>query len=129
MAVAMALVDVTIYYLQMFAHARRSVPAPRSGLMVIHAVKPSVAYYRFLYNGVGKDYHWLMRGRLADADLAALIQDPRDEVRVLHVDGSPAGFAELDRRNNDEIELVQFGLLREFIGRGLGKYFLQRTID
>jgi GNAT superfamily N-acetyltransferase len=40
-----------------------------------------------------------------------------------------AGFAELDRRNNDEIELVQFGLMPKFLGQGLGKYFLQWTID
>ena len=45
------------------------------------------------------------------------------------MDGAPAGFAELDRRTPSEIELVQFGLLPEFIGQGLGKYFLQRTID
>ena len=73
-------------------------------------------------------YHWLYRGSLSDFDLAALIQNPLDEIHVLHVDGTPAGFAELDRRT-DEIELVQFGLMPEFIGQGLGKYFLQWTID
>ena len=52
----MALVDVTIYYLQMFSRAEHSVPAPRTGLSVIHARKPTIAYYRFLYNGVGTDY-------------------------------------------------------------------------
>jgi hypothetical protein len=113
----------------MLAHAKRSVPAPRSGLSLIHAKKPSVAYYRFLYNCVGKEYHWYSRGRLLDVELAAVIQHPLNDVHVLHVDGSPAGFAELDRRNNDHIELVQFGLMSEFIGQGIGKYFLQWTID
>jgi len=45
------------------------------------------------------------------------------------VDGKPAGFAELDRRQPNEIELVQFGLMPDYIGRGLGKWFLQWTID
>lgn len=72
----MAIVDVTIYFLEMLAHAKRSVPAPRGGLSVIHAKHPTVTYYRFLYNGVGKDYHWYSRGRLADFDLAAVIQNP-----------------------------------------------------
>lgn len=125
----MALVDVTIYYLQMFANPGRAIPAPRNGLAILHAQKPSVAYYRFLYNGVGRDYYWHTRGKMADADLAAVIQHPLDEVHVLHVDGMPAGFAELDRRNPEDIELVQFGLMPEFIGQGLGKYFLQWTID
>ena len=51
------------------------------------------------------------------------------ENHVLHVDGVPAGFAELDRRIEGEIELVQFGLVPEFIGQGLGRYFLNWTID
>ena len=45
------------------------------------------------------------------------------------MEGKQAGFAELDRRQVGEIELVQFGLVAEFIGRGLGKYFLQWVID
>ena len=123
------LVDVTVYYLEMLAHLQRSVSPPRDGLMVLHARTPSVPYYRFLYDAVGKEYNWLTRRKLSDAELAVVIQDPRNELHVLHVDGSPAGFAELDRRQPDEIELVQFGLMADFIGRGLGKWFLQWTID
>jgi GNAT superfamily N-acetyltransferase len=44
-------------------------------------------------------------------------------------EGVPAGFAELDWRIEGEIELVQFGLMPEYIGQGLGRYFLQWTID
>ena len=125
----MAIVDVTIYYLEMLSHAKRPVPAPKGGLSVIHAKHPTVAYYRLLYNGVGKEYHWYSRGKLSDPELTNILDNPLNEVHVLHVDGSPAGFAELDRRNNHDIELVQFGLMPAFIGQGLGKYFLQWTID
>jgi len=123
------LVDVTVYYLEMLTHAKRDVPAPQDGLTVLHARTPSVAYYRFLYDAVGKDYHWLSRRKLSDEELAAILHDPLNEVHVLHVDGSPAGFAELDRRQSEEVELVQFGLMLDFIGQGLGKWFLQWTID
>ena len=125
----MELVDVTVYYLEMLTHAKRDVPAPQDGLTVLHARTPSVAYYRFLYDAVGKDYHWLSRRKLSDEELAAILHDPLNEVHVLHVDGSPAGFAELDRRQPEEVELVQFGLMLDFIGQGLGKRFLQWTID
>ena len=97
--------------------------------MVAHAKQPSVPYYRFLYGAVGNDYHWLSRRKLSDAELASVIHDPRVEMHVLHVDGSPGGFAELDRRQHEKIELVQFGLTADFIGQGLGKWFLQWTID
>ncbi len=122
-------VDVTVYYLEMLTPAQRAVPAPRDGLTVLHAQQPSVPYYRFLYNAVGQDYNWLSRRKLSDADLATVIEHPLNEVHVLYVGGSPAGFAELDRRRADEVELVQFGLMADFIGQGLGTWFLQWTID
>jgi hypothetical protein len=121
--------EVTVYYLEMLAHSARSVAAPRDGLTVVRSEHPSVAYYRYLYTAVGQDYHWLSRRKLSDDQLASVIQDPRNELYVLHVYGTPAGFTELDRHEPNEVELVQFGLTPEFIGQGLGKWFLQWTID
>ncbi len=125
----MEMVDVTVFYLEMLSPSRRALPVLRDGLSVVHIPSPSVSDYRRLYNAVGQDYHWLSRRKLSDEELAAVIQNPRNELHVLHVAGIPAGFAELDRRQPDEVELVQFGLTREFIGQGLGKWFLQWTID
>lgn len=121
--------DVTVYYLEMLKPSKRTVPAPREGLTVLHARTPSVPYYRFLYNPVGKEYNWLSRRKLSDDELASILQDSLNEVHVLYVDGSPAGFAELDRHVADEVELVQFGLMADFIGQGQGTWFLQWTID
>jgi hypothetical protein len=125
----MPAVDVTVYYLEMLGHTPRAVPSPLDCLSVVHAKRPTVGFYRFLYNTVGEAYNWQSRANRSDAELAALIQDPLNEVHVLYVDGTPAGFAELDRRTPGDIELIQFGLVAEFIGRGLGKWFLQWTID
>jgi hypothetical protein len=115
-------------YLEMFARPERVAPPPRAGLVVVHAKKPPVAYYRFLYDGAGRDFGWPRCNKLSDAELAALLNDPRLEVHVLMADGVPAGFAELDRRTEGEIKLAQFGLMPEFIGQGLGRYFLQWAI-
>jgi len=125
----MVLVEVTIFHLEMLSPALRSVPVPRDGLTVLHVQSPSVSYYRSLYNAVGKDFYWLSRRKLSDEALAVILGDPRNEMHVLQVDGAPAGFAELDRRQSDAIELVQFGLMPDFIGQGIGKWFLQWTID
>lgn len=120
---------VTTTWLQMFAVPDRPVPAPRGGLIVLHAQNPSVGYYRYLYDAVGRDYDWTSRRKLSDEQLTAIISDPRDELYVLHVDGVPAGIAELDCRTEGEIELVQFGLTGPFIGKGLGRWFLRWTIE
>jgi GNAT superfamily N-acetyltransferase len=125
----MAPAEMKVFYLEMRAPSSRSVPPPRDGLTVVRAQRPTVAFYRFLYHTVGRDYHWYSRGKLTDAQLTAILHNPLDEVHVLYVEGTPAGFAELDRRVPDKIELVQFGLMPEFIGQGLGRYFLQWTID
>jgi len=119
----------TVYYLEMLSPSQRVVAAPRDDLTVLFAHTISVDYYRFLYDAVGGDYNWMSRRKLSDEALAEIIQDPPDETHVLYVDGSPAGFAELNRRQPNEIELIQFGLFPGFIGQGLGKWFLQWTID
>jgi GNAT superfamily N-acetyltransferase len=64
-----------------------------------------------------------------DATLSAIIRDDRVEIYVLYVDGVPAGFAELDRREAEEIELAYFGLMPDFVGRGLGRFLLTWAID
>ncbi len=122
-------VDVTVWHLEMLAPSDRTVAAPREGLQVLHVRNPSVAYYRFLYQAVGGEYHWLSRRKLPDSDLAAIIQHSQNELHVLHIDGAPAGMAEFNRRTPDDIEMVQFGLTTDFIGQGLGKWFLQWAID
>jgi GNAT superfamily N-acetyltransferase len=120
---------VTTTYLEMFANPQRIVPPPRPGLTVLHAKNPTIAYYRFLSDTVGRDYGWTSRKKLSPDALLAILHNPKIEVHVLMAEGVPAGFAEIDRRTEGEIELVQFGLMPEFIGLGLGKYFLQWTID
>ncbi len=126
----MASVDVRVYYVEMRAPpAGAAPPPPEEGLIVLHAQRPSVAYYRFLYDTVGREYHWYSRGKLSDDELAAVIGHPANEVHVLHVRGTPAGFVEMDRRVPGEIEIVQFGLMPGFIGRGLGRWFLRWAID
>lgn len=123
------MVEVTVYYLEMLAPSHRHVTAPREGLTVLHVPSPTVPYYRSLYDAVGQEFHWLSRRKMTDEALAALLADPRNEMHVLHVNRAAAGFAELDRRQPDEIELVQFGLIRDFIGQGLGKWFLHWTLN
>ena len=125
----MDMVEVTVYYLEMLVPPQRAVPAPRDGLSVLLVESPTVPFYRTLYNAVGSNFHWLSRRKMSDNALAAILRDLRNELHVLHVAGAPAGFAELDRRQPGDIELVQFGLMSEFIGQGLGKWFLQWTID
>ena len=68
----------------------------------------------------------LGRGRRLTRAYAGRLVARADD--ILHVGGVPAGFSELDRRQTPEIELSFFGLAPEFIGQGIGAYFLNWTV-
>lgn len=98
-------------------------------LALVHAKRPPLHFYRYLYHTVGSPYLWWQRRELDDEALATIVHDERVEILVFQVDGVPAGFAELDRRRSGEIALVHFGLMPEFVGQGLGLPFLARVME
>jgi GNAT superfamily N-acetyltransferase len=91
-------------------------------------VRPTVSFYRFLYNTIGEAWLWGDRRKLADEAIAAIVQDPRVELHVLYAAGVPAGYAELDGRVAGEVELGYFGIMPEFIGQKLGPYLLSFAV-
>lgn len=125
-----AATSITITYLQITEPPERQIARPLpEDAVVVRASPPTVSFYRYLYNTVGEPWHWHDRRRLSDAELEAIVTDPRVEVQVLYLRGTPAGYAELDRRVRGEVELAYFGLLPEFTGRGIGPALLDWTID
>ncbi len=122
--------EVFVTYLEMTRPPKtRKLPHRGERLAVMRAEQPTLAYYRFLYNTVGEQWMWYERRALKDKVLIQTINDPKVDINVLYVAGVPAGFAELDARNPEDVELAYFGLMPEFIGRGLGHYFLSWAID
>ena len=122
-------VESNVTYLEMRARPDRLSVAARDGVEVRRAVRPTVSFYRYLYHTVGGDWSWAGRRLMDDDTLLSNIRDAAVEVNVLWVEGVPAGLMELDRRKPDEIELLYFGLIPDFIGRGLGRFALDWTID
>ena len=124
----MKTIPVKTLYLQMHGPPQATVPPPTEGIEVARVERPEIAFYRALYDVVGRDWNWINRRLMSDDELRAIIHDDRVEFHVLYVQGTPAGFCEMDRGADGEVELVYFGLAPEFIGRGLGKYFLNRML-
>ena len=122
-------VESNVSYLDMRERPDRPPAASRGGVEVRRAVTPTISFYRYLYDAIGGDWTWTARRLMDDDRLSADIQDPLVEVNVLWVGGVPAGMMELDRRSGCDIELLYFGLMPAFIGRGLGRYALDWTID
>ncbi|MDY0885028.1 GNAT family acetyltransferase [Dongia soli] len=125
-----AKLDVVVTYLEMTSRPTRpSTPMPLGNYALLKLEEPTVAYYRYLYNTVGEPWFWYERREIGDAALQAAIRDPNIEIYVLHAGGVPAGYAEFDRNALPDLAIAYFGLVPDFIGRGLGKYFLNWAID
>ena len=87
------------------------------------------AEYRPLYTLVGE--RWLWRDRLVwtDAELDRYLSAPSVHVWSLNVGGATAGYFELQRHHEGTVELMYFGLVESFIGRGLGGWLLTRAVE
>jgi GNAT superfamily N-acetyltransferase len=123
-------VDVVRTYLEMREpDALRAAPPPAGDVSVERVERPTPAFYRSLYAGVGGRYHWRDRLGWSDEQLAAHVALRSVSIHVLRVGGETAGFFELKRHFDETVEIAYFGLLQPYIGRGLGKYLLTRAIE
>jgi ribosomal protein S18 acetylase RimI-like enzyme len=119
-----------ITYLEMRAKPQRPhLPVPQARLALMRAEACTVSFYRYLYAAVGERWLWFLRRGWSDDELARWLARPEIEVSVLYVGGVPAGYFELERLASGETELCYFGLIPEFIGRGLGAWFLRAAVE
>ena len=91
---------------------------------------PTVEDYRHLYNSVGAKWTWIERRLMHDKQVQELISSPYVEIHILYVDNIIAGFGEIgwDKETNGS-EIKYFGLMPNFIGKGLGSYFLNNIVN
>jgi GNAT superfamily N-acetyltransferase len=118
-------IPVRTWYLETKIPPQGSPPAFDLEVNIVHAVKPTISFYQFLYKEVGKGLSWYNRLLMFDDELLKIIHDEKVEIYVLWVNGVPSGFCELDYRKSNEVEIAYFGIMPEFRGRGLGPRFLQ----
>ncbi len=72
----------------------------------------------------------MMRRVQSDIDVAEAIHAETAEIHVLYADGNPAGLLELNLSALPETaEILYFGLVPDYQGRGLGKFFFSEAIS
>ncbi len=130
MSAGTRLLTARITHLEMTARPARRVASPTGlQLAVMRAVAMPLHFYRYLYEQVGRPHHWQLRRKMKDAALASVIHSKSTEIEVLYANGSPAGFFEIDlSRLPYQAEIEYFGLVPEFQGRGLARFFLSCAI-
>jgi len=117
---------VTVTHLQMHRPPERYPHAPLGfQLALLKCREIPLHFYRYIYDRVGRNWHWTAALRLDDEDLRERLADRAREVHVLYIHGAPAGFFELLRMDDgQECRLMLFGLMSHAIGKGLSRWFL-----
>lgn len=115
--------------LEMLAPVAAAHDPQQEALTLTLCDNPDVAWYRDLYRRVGAEWLWGSRLGLSDEDLAAIIRDPRVEVRAVLANGRAEGLLELDFREEGQCELAFFGLTKAVMGQGAGRWLMNRAIE
>ncbi len=123
-------IDVTVTFLEMERPPAHYPPMPynRSIALLRTRSMPS-HYYRYLIDRVGRKWHWVNALRLPAEELEAKLAEPDRDIRVLYVDGVPAGFFEIASHLPAYAEIAYFGLMEHATGTGLGRWFLGQAIE
>jgi len=118
-------IEVTRTYLQL-AHPRDLNPArvDDSRVRIDHVAECPASFYRYLYREVGRFYHWTDRLPWTDDEIRSHLARTEITLWLMYCDGAPAGYFELERHSDGSTEVAYFGLIQEFLGRGLGKHLL-----
>ncbi len=123
-------IPVTVTFLEMtrppatYAH-----PPMNRHIALIRTRDMPLHYYRYLIDRVGRKWQWVNVLRLSDEELAAAISGPGRDIRVLYLDGCPAGFFDIKPHLPDEAEIAYFGMMEHATGLGLGRWFLGAAIE
>src|SRR3954454_19219719 len=121
---------VTVTHLHLRAPDQlRPKPAPRPDGAVARLPEPAPELNRFFYTAVGGDWFWIDRLDWSYGQWLAWVDRPELETWIGYLEGTPAGYFELERQPGDQVELVYFGLLPGFLGRGIGGALLTAAVE
>jgi ribosomal protein S18 acetylase RimI-like enzyme len=98
-------------------------------LEVLLEEKPTPDLCKFFYKEIGKDFFWRDRLKWSEQDWLNYINNDFFKLYILKYNNKLAGYYELlyDPRALS-MEIVYFGIFKEFYGKGIGGYLLTDAI-
>ena len=123
-------IPVTVTFLEMSAPPAVYPPLPYNRqIAMLRTRNMPLHFYRYLMDRVGRKWHWVNVLRMSDEELADGIRGSDRDIRVLYLDGAPAGFFDIKPHLPEEAELAYFGMMEHAMGQGLGRWFLGAAIE
>ena len=96
---------------------------------LVKKIKPDFQLNKFFYKQVGKKHRWIDRLSWSDEKWINYISNKNLETYIICESEKLVGFFELlNNPELEETEISYFGLLEEYIGKGIGGYALSVAI-
>jgi GNAT superfamily N-acetyltransferase len=122
--------SITTYYLDMTDPSqRRSSTKTEAELIVQQSKLACPELNRFLYTAVGGYWYWTDRLEWTYQQWLDYLNRREVQTWIGYVQGTPAGYFELEKQRGDDVEIAYFGLLAQFIGKGLGGRLLTSAVE
>lgn len=124
-------VEVTVTYLEM-TDAAQLRPAPAVAaeeLSIAEAQVPSAELSRFLYEEVGRQWHWVDRRGWTLEQWQAWLEGAGVRTWLATHHEEPAGYFQLACDETGDTEIAYFGFLPRFVGRGWGGWLLTVAVQ
>ncbi len=116
--------------LEMFAKPPVKADPPGTAELSLDPIgRYDVARYLAIYRVLGERWMWFSRLVKPEAHVAAILADPAVEFFAVRYEGRDVGLLELDFRVAGEGELAFFGLDESVIGRGAGRWLMNRALE
>jgi hypothetical protein len=112
-----------VTYVEMTALDQLNPAAPVPGL-VLEPLRRDSPLVMDVQARIGAPYGWRSATRTEEEWRAWLAEAPERTFWLLSFEGEPAGMVSYDLHPGGEVEIETFGLLPEFVGKGLGGYAL-----
>lgn len=123
-------IPVTVTFLEMDAPPKHYPGAPLNRSIALLKTRDIPRhFYLYLMDRVGRKWHWVNVLRLDEEGLERRLSAPGLDIRVLYLDGAPAGFFEIRPHLPARAELTFFGMMEHAMGQGLGRWFLGAAIE
>jgi ribosomal protein S18 acetylase RimI-like enzyme len=100
----------------------------KPGLRIERMATPCPEFNKFLHTVIGHAYRWGGRQDWTQEDWIAYASRDDLETWVAYVEGTPAGYVEMQKTPEGDVHIWNFGLLPQFVGQGLGGHLLTHAV-
>ncbi|PSL01024.1 acetyltransferase (GNAT) family protein [Murinocardiopsis flavida] len=116
----------TITYLEMSAFDELR-PGRVVAEVALEPLTPESPLIKSMQERIGTPYAW-PSARRTDAEWAAVLARPLRRFLLITYQGEPAGFVDFEFDADGGVEITTFGLVPEYVGRGLGGHALTLAV-